>query len=64
MNTRLSWCWTPPFPTDTHIVFAFHGYLSLIHRLTYRRQNREQHVRGYNEATVTTEFDIRVQNKA
>jgi xylulose-5-phosphate/fructose-6-phosphate phosphoketolase len=52
------------FTTDKHIIFAFHGYPSLIHRLTYRRQNRELHVRGYTEeGTITTAFDMRVQNK-
>jgi len=49
--------------TDRHIIFAFHGYPSLIHRLTYRRRNRDLHVRGYNEeGTITTAFDMRVQN--
>jgi len=52
------------FTTDKHIIFAFHGYPWLIHRLTYRRTNRNLHVRGYNEeGTVTTAFDIRVQNR-
>ncbi len=52
------------FTTDKHIIFAFHGYPSLIHRLTYRRTNRNLHVRGYiEEGTITTEFDMRVQNK-
>ena len=52
------------FTTDKHIIFAFHGYPSLIHRLTYRRHNRDLHVRGYNEeGTITTAFDMRVQNK-
>jgi xylulose-5-phosphate/fructose-6-phosphate phosphoketolase len=52
------------FTTDKHVIFAFHGYPSLIHRLTYRRQNRNMHVRGYNEeGTITTAFDMRVQNK-
>jgi xylulose-5-phosphate/fructose-6-phosphate phosphoketolase len=51
------------FTTDKHIIFAFHGYPSLIHRLTYRRHNRDLHVRGYNEeGTITTPFDMRVQN--
>ena len=50
-------------PTDKHIIFAFHGYPWLIHRLTYRRTNRNLHVRGYNEeGTITTPFDMRVQN--
>ncbi len=51
------------FTRDKHIVFAFHGYASLIHRLTYRRTNRNMHVRGYKEeGTITTPFDMRVQN--
>lgn len=51
------------FTKDKHIVFAFHGYPWLIHRLTYRRANRNLHVRGYKEeGTITTAFDIRVQN--
>ena len=51
------------FTTDKHIVFAFHGYPWLIHRLTYRRTNRNLHVRGYKEeGTITTAFDMRVQN--
>jgi xylulose-5-phosphate/fructose-6-phosphate phosphoketolase len=52
------------FTRDKHIIFAFHGYPWLIHRLTYRRANRDLHVRGYNEeGTITTEFDMRVQNR-
>jgi xylulose-5-phosphate/fructose-6-phosphate phosphoketolase len=52
------------FTTDKHVIFAFHGYPSLIHRLTYRRANRNMHVRGYNEeGTITTPFDMRVQNR-
>ena len=44
-------------------MFAFHGYPGLIHRLTYRRTNRNMHVRGYiEEGTITTPFDMRVQN--
>jgi xylulose-5-phosphate/fructose-6-phosphate phosphoketolase len=51
------------FTTDKHIIFAFHGYPSLVHRLTYRRTNRNLHVRGYvEEGTITTPFDVRVQN--
>ena len=51
------------FTRDKHIVFAFHGYPGLIHRLTYRRTNRNLHVRGYKEeGTITTAFDMRVQN--
>ncbi|MGR3889990.1 phosphoketolase family protein [Pseudomonas sp. 1152_12] len=51
------------FTKDKHIIFAFHGYPCLVHRLTYRRNNRNLHVRGYKEeGTITTAFDIRVQN--
>ena len=51
------------FTTDKHIIFAFHGYPWLVHRLTYRRTNRNLHVRGYTEeGTITTPFDVRVQN--
>jgi xylulose-5-phosphate/fructose-6-phosphate phosphoketolase len=52
------------FTTDKHVIFAFHGYPALIHRLTHRRTNRNLHVRGYNEeGTITTAFDMRVQNR-
>ncbi len=51
------------FTKDKHIVFGFHGYPWLVHRLTYRRANRNLHVRGYKEeGTITTPFDMRVQN--
>jgi xylulose-5-phosphate/fructose-6-phosphate phosphoketolase len=51
------------FTTDKHIIFGFHGYPTLVHRLTYRRTNRNMHVRGYKEeGTITTAFDMRVQN--
>jgi len=51
------------FTTDKPIVFGFHGYPWLVHRLTYRRANHNLHVRGYNEeGTITTPFDMRVQN--
>jgi xylulose-5-phosphate/fructose-6-phosphate phosphoketolase len=53
------------FTTDKPIVFAFHGYPWLIHRLTYRRRNhRNLHVRGYKEeGTTTTPFDMVVRNE-
>jgi xylulose-5-phosphate/fructose-6-phosphate phosphoketolase len=52
------------FTADKHIIFGFHGYPWLIHRLTYRRNNRNLHVRGYKEeGTITTPFDMRVQNE-
>ena len=52
------------FTTDKPIVFAFHGYPWLIHRLTYRRANhRNLHVRGYKEeGTTSTPFDMYVLN--
>ena len=52
------------FTKDKHIVFGFHGYPWLVHRLTYRRTNHNLHVRGYKEeGTITTAFDMRVQNE-
>ncbi len=52
------------FTTDKPIIFAFHGYPWLIHRLTYRRTNHSNlHVRGYKEeGTTTTPFDMVVRN--
>jgi xylulose-5-phosphate/fructose-6-phosphate phosphoketolase len=52
------------FTTDKPVVFAFHGYPWLIHRLTYRRTNHDNfHVRGYKEeGTTTTPFDMTVLN--
>jgi len=51
------------FTTDKHIIFGFHGYPWLVHRLTYRRTNHNLHVRGYKEeGTITTPFDMRVLN--
>lgn len=52
------------FTRDKPVLFAFHGYPSLIHRLTYRRTNHGNiHVRGYKEeGTVTTPFDMTVLN--
>ncbi len=52
------------FTKNKPIIFAFHGYPSLIHQLTYNRKNKNMHVHGYNEeGTITTPFDMRVQNK-
>ena len=52
------------FTKDKPIVFAFHGYPTLIHELTYTRHNRNMIVKGYNEeGTITTPFDMRVQNE-
>ncbi|MDD3452938.1 MAG: phosphoketolase family protein [Bacilli bacterium] len=52
------------FTVNRPIIFAFHGYPSLIHQLTYKRLNKALHVHGYNEeGTITTPFDMRVQNK-
>jgi len=51
------------FTKDKPIVFAFHGYPKLIHELTSHRCNKNLHVRGYmEEGTITTPFDMRVQN--
>ena len=52
------------FTPNVPVIFNFHGYASLIHELTYRRHNnRLMHVRGYKEeGTITTPFDVRVQN--
>ena len=52
------------FTKDKPVVFAFHGYPWLVHRLTYRRTNHENmHVRGYKEeGTITTYFDMTVLN--
>jgi xylulose-5-phosphate/fructose-6-phosphate phosphoketolase len=52
------------FTTDKPVIFAYHGYPSLIHRLTYRRQNHANfHVHGYKEeGTTTTPFDMTVLN--
>ena len=52
------------FTRDKPVVFGFHGYPSLVHRLAYRRANRNFHVHGYKEeGTITTAFDMRVQNE-
>ena len=53
------------FTTDKPVIFAFHGYPWLIHRLTYRRTNHNNlHVRGYKEeGTTTTPFDMVVLNQ-
>jgi xylulose-5-phosphate/fructose-6-phosphate phosphoketolase len=52
------------FTRDRPIIFAYHGYPWLIHRLTYRRTNHPNlHVRGYKEeGTITTPFDMAVLN--
>ena len=52
------------FTTDKPIVFAFHGYAAMVHKLTYRRHNHANlHVRGYKEeGTTTTPFDMVVLN--
>jgi xylulose-5-phosphate/fructose-6-phosphate phosphoketolase len=52
------------FTTDKPIIFAYHGYPWLVHRLTYRRTNHHNlHVRGYKEeGTTTTPFDMLVRN--
>ena len=52
------------FTKDKPIIFAFHGYPTMIHELTYYRENRNLHVFGYQEeGTITTPFDMRVQNQ-
>ena len=52
------------FTKDKPIIFAFHGYAPLIHQLVYKRENKNLHVHGYlEEGTITTPFDMRVQNK-
>ena len=52
------------FTKDKPIIFNFHGYPSLIHQLTYKRNNKNLHVHGYiEEGTITTPFDERVQNE-
>ena len=53
------------FTRDKPVIFAFHGYPSLIHQLTYRRTNHSNlHVRGYKEeGTITTAFDMTVLNE-
>ena len=52
------------FTKDKPIIFNFHGYPDLIHQLTYNRENQNMHVHGYiEEGTITTPFDMKVQNK-
>ena len=52
------------FTKDKPIIFNFHGYPSLIHQIAYNRTNEDIHVHGYQEeGTITTPFDMRVQNK-
>jgi xylulose-5-phosphate/fructose-6-phosphate phosphoketolase len=53
------------FTADKPVIFAYHGYPTLIHRLTYRRRNHSNiHVRGYlEEGTTTTPFDMTVLNR-
>jgi xylulose-5-phosphate/fructose-6-phosphate phosphoketolase len=52
------------FTTGKPVIFAYHGYPALIHRLTYRRRNHDNfHVHGYKEeGTITTPFDMTVLN--
>jgi xylulose-5-phosphate/fructose-6-phosphate phosphoketolase len=59
------WQFDAIFTQDKPIVFAYHGYPWLIHRLTYRRTNHHNlHVRGYKEeGTTTTPFDMCVMNE-
>ncbi len=52
------------FTKDTPVIFAFHGYPTLIHELTHDRNNAKFSVHGYlEEGTITTPFDMRVQNE-
>lgn len=52
------------FTKKKPIIFAFHGYPHLIHQLSYKRSNKSMHVHGYiEEGTITTAFDMKVQNK-
>ena len=53
------------FTDNTPVIFAYHGYPSLIHRLVYKRKNHENfHVRGFmEEGTTTTPFDMVVRNR-
>jgi xylulose-5-phosphate/fructose-6-phosphate phosphoketolase len=53
------------FTSDKPVIFAYHGYPWLIHRLTYRRTNHDNlHVRGYKEeGSTTTPFDMAVRNE-
>ena len=53
------------FPSNVPVIFAFHGYPTLIHRLTYRRANSSHmHVHGFKEeGTTTTPFDMVVLNE-
>nr|WP_305137843.1 hypothetical protein [Pseudoalteromonas sp. TB13] len=53
------------FTINKPVIFAFHGYPTLIHRLTYKRNNHHNiHVRGYKEeGTITTAFDMTVLNE-
>jgi len=53
------------FTADRPVIFAFHGYPSLVHQLTYRRTNHKNiHVHGYKEeGTITTYFDMTVLNE-
>jgi xylulose-5-phosphate/fructose-6-phosphate phosphoketolase len=59
------WEYDSLFTTDKPVIFAFHGYPWLIHRLTYRRHGHENlHVRGYKEeGTTSTPFDMCVMNE-
>ena len=51
------------FTKKKPIIFAFHGYPHLVHQLAYKRTNKNMHVHGYKEeGTITTTFDMKVQN--
>ena len=59
------WDFDSLFTRDQPVIFAYHGYPWLIHRLTYKRTNHDNiHVRGYiEEGTTTTPFDMTVLNR-
>jgi xylulose-5-phosphate/fructose-6-phosphate phosphoketolase len=63
-NGLSDWDFDSLFTKDKPVIFAYHGYPWLIHRLTYRRTNHGNlHVRGYKEeGTTTTPFDMAVRN--
>jgi xylulose-5-phosphate/fructose-6-phosphate phosphoketolase len=52
------------FTKDKHIIFIYHGYLWLVHLLTYKRKNRNLPVQDYKKGgTITTPFNLRVKNE-
>ena len=52
------------FTTDKPVIFNFHGYPWLIHRMTYKRANRQLHVRGYKEkGSINTPMELAINNQ-